>query len=221
MRHLAQPRVLLLASAASLVTTLACQLRLAHWANRSDPLWLLESAVFLCGIVLWGFVFAWHTPYTGRPVLAVKIEPRFFIAATLAGIMAAALFHYFLDPVLRPKIPEEYPADLNQWMALTLFSLAFNQLFLVFAPFAWLVRLFRRPRVAAGLTVLFGAFVLAMKLRAVSAPISPALTAALLAGRLAAGGLAVFIYWRGGLLLIWWWTLLIEARHLPDCLDSH
>jgi len=220
MRHLAQPRVLLMASAAALVTTLACHLRLAHWLNRADPLWLLESAIFLCGIVLWGFVFAWHTPYTGRPVLTFKLDPRLFVTATLAGIAAAATFHLFLDPVLRPKIPEEYPADLKQWLALALFSLAFNQLFLVFAPFAWLVRLFRLPRVAAVLTVLFGAVVLAIKIHSTPAPISSALFATLLAGRIVMGFLAVSFYLRGGVLLSWWWTLLVEMRHLPDLMGN-
>jgi hypothetical protein len=218
MRHLAQPRVLLLAVAAALVTTLACHLRLAHWLNRPDPLWLLESSIFLCGIVLWGFVFAWHTPYSGRPVFTLKIEPRLFLAVTLAGIVVATLFHLLVDPPLRSKIPEDYPVVGGQWLALALFSLAFNQLFFVFAPFAWLVRLFRNQRVAVGLTVLFGALVFAMKIHSIPAPIPSPLFAALLTSRIIMGFLAVSFYLRGGVLLSWWWTLLIEARHLPDCL---
>ena len=216
MRHLAQPRVLLLASAASLVTTLACHLRLAHWLTRSDPIWLLEGIIFFCGIVLWGFVFAWHTPYTERPVFALKIKPRLFLTVTLAGIVVATLFHLLLDPTLRSKMPEDYPADVKQWLALALFSLAFNQLFFVFAPFAWLIRLFRNVRVAIILTVLFGAVVLAVKIHSTLASLSPLLFAAFLAGRIVMGFLAVTFYWRGGVLLSWWWTLLIEARHLPD-----
>ena len=216
MRHLAQPRVLLLAVAAALVTSLACHLRLAHWLNRPDPVWLLESVIFLCGIVLWGFVFAWHTPYTGRPVFALKIAPQLFAAVTLAGVVVAAMYHLLLDPALRLKIPEDYPADLKQWLAVVLFSLTFNQLFFVFAPFAWLVRLFHNVRVATILTVLFGAVVLALKIHSTFTPISPLLFAVFLIGRIIAGFLAVLIYLRGGLLLSWWWTLLIEARHLSD-----
>jgi hypothetical protein len=214
MRHLAQHRVLMLASTASLATTAACHLRLAHWLTRSAPLWYLEAVIFFCGIVLWSFVFAWHTRYTGRPVFALRIEPRLFAAVTLTGVVAATLFHLLLDPALRLKMPEEYPADPGQWLALVLFSLAFNQLFLVFAPYAWLIRLFQSPRAAIVLTVLFGAVVLALKIHSAPAPISPALAATLLTGRIAMGFLAVTFYLRGGALLSWWWTLLIEARHL-------
>jgi hypothetical protein len=216
MRHLAQPRVLILASIASLVSTLACQLRLTHWLKRADPLWLLEPTFFLCGIVLWGFVFAWHTAYTRRPVFTLKIEPRLFITVTLTGIAVAAAFHLLLDPALRLNKPEDYPADLKQWLAWTLFSLAFNQLFFIFAPFAWLMRLFQNPRAATVLTVLFGAFVLAIKNHSSRTPLPFLLLAMVLAVRIGMGILSVSFYLRGGVLLSWWWTLLIEARNLLD-----
>jgi hypothetical protein len=214
MRHLAQPRVLILAGITALATTLACHLRLAHWLNRSDPLWLLEPAIFLCSIVLWGFVFAWHTQYTHRPVFTLKVEPWLFIAVTAAGIAVATAYHLFLDPSLRLKTPEEYPADMKQWVAMALFSVAFNQLFFVFAPFAWLIRLFQNRRVATVLTVLFGAFVLTIKCLAATTPIPFLLFATLLAVRIGMGFLSVSFYLRGGVLLSWWWTLLVEARNL-------
>jgi hypothetical protein len=220
MRHFAQPRVLMLASAAALVTTLACHLRLTQWLTRSDPVWLLEAVIFFCGIVLWSFVFAWHTPYTGRPVFTLKIEPRLFGAVTVAGVVVATTFHLLLDPALRIRTPEEYPSDVPQWLALALFSLAFNQLFFVFAPFAWLIRLFHNVRTAIVLTVLFGVVVLACKIHSSPLPISPLLFAAFLAGRIAMGFLAVSFYLRGGVLLSWWWTLLIEARHLPGLVGN-
>ena len=216
MRNLAQPRVLKLAGVASLATTLACYLRLAFWLKRSDPLWLLTAAIFLCSIVLWSFVFAWHTQYTHRPVFTINVEPRLFITVTVAGIAVATAYHWFLDPSLRLKTPEEYPADMKQWLAIVLFSMAFNQLFLIFAPFAWLMRLFQNRRMATVLTVLFGAAVLAIKIHSTPTPISPVLFAAFLTGRIAMGFLAVWIYLRGGVLLSWWWTLLVEARLLLD-----
>jgi len=216
MRHLAQPKVLKLAGIAALGTALACYPRLSFWLNRSEPIWYLEAMIFLCSMVLWGFVFAWHTPCTNRPVFVRQIEPIPFIAATLIGIAAAAVFHLFIDPSLRPRIPEEYPADLKQWFALALFSLFFSQLFLLFAPFAWLMRLFQNRRVATGLTVLFGAAVLVIRIRALPMPIPPLLFAALLAGRILAGFLAVWFYLRGGVILIWWWAFLFEARNLLD-----
>ena len=172
--------------------------------------------LFLCAIVLWGFVFAWHTQYTHRPVFVLKPEPGPFLAVTLVGIIAAVVFHLFLDPSLRPPMPEEYPADLKEWFASVLFSLFFNQLFLLFAPFAWLMRLFQNRWVATSLTVLFGACVMAMKNQSLPTPVPPLLMAALLAGRIVMGFLAVWFYLRGGVLLIWWWTFLFEARHLLD-----
>ena len=135
---------------------------------------------------------------------------------TVAGIAAATGLHLFLDPSLRLKVPEDYPTGSEQWFALVLFSIAFNQLFLIFAPFAWLIRLFQNRRVATGVTVLFGAIVLAIKIRHLPTPVPPPLFAMLLAGRVVMGFLAVSFYLRGGVLLSWWWTLLIEARHLLD-----
>jgi hypothetical protein len=206
------------ATAAAAVSTPACHLRLAHWQNRPDSLWLLEALLFFCSIVLWSFVFAWHTEYTRRPVFAPRLEPRVFAIVTVTGIAAGAVFHILIDPALRTRMPEDYPADLEQWFALLLFSMAFNQLFFIFAPFAWLVRLFQNEKAAAGLTVLFGAAVLAVKLHSTPVPMSTALFAALLAGRVVMGCLSVSFYLRGGMLLSWWWTLLVESRHLANLL---
>ena len=221
MRQLVQPRVLALASIAALVTTLACYPRISLWLNRSAPLWYLEAVIFFCGIILWGFVFAWHEAYTHRPVFTRKLEPRLFITVTVAGIAVATAFHLFIEPVLRLKTPEDYPANLRQWLAMALFSLAFNQLFFIFAPFAWLMRLFQDRRVATMLTVLFGAFVLMIKNHSVAQHRLPfSLLAMLLAVRIGMGFLAVLFYLRGGVLLSWWWTFLIEARNLPDFTDN-
>jgi magnesium-transporting ATPase (P-type) len=214
-RHLLQPKVLNLASIAALTSALACYPRISLWTGRSAPIWYLEGAIFLCGIVLWSFVFAWHEPYTHRPVFVLKPEPKLFLAATLIGIVAAVVFHLWLDPSLRSKLPDEYPASLQQWFAQVLFALAFNQLFLLFAPFAWLMRLFKNRQAAISLTVLFGVCILAMKIRSLPTPVPPLPLAALLAGRIVMGFLAVSFYLRGGVLLVWWWTLLFEARLLP------
>ena len=214
MRHLFQPRVLKWASIAAFASAVACYPRLVFWTSRSAPLWYLEAMIFLCGIVLWGFVFAWHEPYAHRPVFILKQETKPFIAVTMIGVIAAVVFHLWLDPPLRSKIPEEYPADLNHWFAYLLFALAFNQLFLLLAPFDWSLRLFKNRWVAASLTAVFGACVLALKIQALSTPVSPLLLAALLIGRVVTGFLAAWFYLRGGAILIWWWTLLFQSRHL-------
>ena len=214
MRHLFQPRVLNLAVIAALASALASYPRLSLWLNRSAPVWYLEGTIFLCGIVLWGFVFAWHTQYTHRPVFILKPEPGPFIAATVVAIIAAAVFDLLLDPSLRSKLPEEYPADLEHWFAFLLFTLAINQLFLLFAPFDWLMRLFKNRWLATNLTVLFGAMLLAIKTQSLPAQLPPLLFAALLTGKVVTGFLAVAFYLRGGVLLVWWWTFLFETRHL-------
>jgi hypothetical protein len=220
MRNLAQPRVLILATIAALATTLACYPRLSFWLNRAFPIWYLEAVIFCCGIILWSFVFAWHTQYAHRPVFTLKIESRLFAIVTVAGIVVAMGLHLFLDPLLRLKTPEEYPANVKQWLAIVLFSLALNQLFLVFAPFAWLIRLFRNTWLATCLTVLLSVIVMAIKIQSNPTPFPPLLFAALLAGRVVMGFLAVSFYLRGGVLLSWWWTLLIEARHLVDLVGN-
>ena len=214
MRNLAQPQVLKLAGIAALVSTMASYPRLSLWLNRPGPMWYLEAVIFFCSMVLWGFVFAWHTPYTQRPVFTLRIEPRWFIAVTLIGIVATLISHLWLDPSLRSTVPEDYPADLKQWCAFVLFSMAFKQLFLLFAPFDWLMRLIKYRWAATILTVLFGIFVLVIRIRALPTPLPPLLLAALLAGRIVMGFLAVWFYLRGGVILIWWWTLLFEARLL-------
>jgi hypothetical protein len=216
MRHFLQPQVLKWAVIAALASALACYPRLSLWLNRPAPIWYLEATIFFCSIVLWGFVFAWHTRYTNRPVFILKLEPKPFIVVTMIGIVIATMFRLWLDPLLRSKTPEDYPTDLNHWFALLLFALAFNQLFLLFAPFAWLMRLSKNRWVAASLTALFGAGVLAMKIQSLSTPFPLPLLTALLAGRAVISFLAIWFYLRGGVILIWWWTLLFEARLLLD-----
>ena len=221
MRHLFQPRVLNQASLAAAVSALACYPRLLLWLHRPGPIWYLEATLFVCGIMLWGFVFAWHEPYANRPVVVLKLEPAPFFGATLIGILAATVVHLWLDPALRSKMPDDYPVDLKHWFASVLFSLALTQLFLIFAPFDWLMRLFKNRWLAASLTALFGAGVLVMKIHSLAAPVSPLLLATLLAGRLVIGFLAVSFYLRGGVVLVWWWAFLFEARHLPDLIGAH
>ena len=221
MRLLLQTRVLNRASVAALISALACYPRLLLWPNHPGPIWYLEATILLCGIMLWSFVFAWHTACTNRPVFLLKLESRTFVLVTVIGAVIAGGIHLWLDPSLRSKMPEEYPADLKSWLASLLFSLALTQLFLVLAPFDLFARTLRNARLAAALTALFGAFVLAMKLNLVTTPISPWLLVALLVGRAVMAYLAVSFYLRGGVFLVWWWTFLFDARLLPDLPGHH
>ena len=214
MRRLVQPRIVQSAALAALATTLLCYPRFALWTGRTHPLWYLEAVTFCGSFVLWAFVFAWHTHYTQRPVFTLRISPGAWAVATVAGILMAFLLHRFLDPALRQTTPEDYPLNLSQWAAMTLFSLALNQLFLVFAPFAWLMRLSRRPTIAVAGTVLIGVVVLLLKTRLSPEPLPMTLLVALVGVRLTLGLLAVGFYLRGGVLLASGFTLLVQARHL-------
>ena len=152
-RRLADPTVLKSAALAALGSAVLCYPRFALWPARRAPIWYLEAVMFFGGIVLWAFVFAWHTRYTERPVFTMRWSPTLFGAATLAGVLAAIGMHEFIDASLRAQTPEDYPASFTQWLAMTLFSLSFAQLFLVFAPVAWLMRLCRNRTAAMALTM--------------------------------------------------------------------
>jgi len=204
------------AAVAAAGTALACCPRFLAWPERSAPVWFLAIAAFLCSIVLWSFVFAWHTAYSGRPVWISRPDLKLFTAITAIGVAVGTAYHLWIDPALRAKAPGEFPPDVAHWAAWALFALSLNQLFVVFAPFAFFVRLFRQPLAAAILTALFGVFILTNKLSVLPGPLPSSLVAALIVGRLAGAYFAVVLYLRGGILLASWWTLLLEARLLLD-----
>lgn len=214
MQHLLQPRVLNAASLAGAASALACYPRLALWLGSPGPVWFLEATIFLSGIVLWGFVLAWHVPYTGRPVFNFKIDPGPFITATVVAAGTAMVFYWWLDPALRAKLPREYPADAKEWGANVLFSLALAQLFLVFAACDWMMRLSKRRWLAMGFTAILAAAVQAMRIHSLPGTFSTGLTVLLVGLRAGGGLLAAAFYLRGGALLVWWWALILESRNL-------
>jgi hypothetical protein len=181
----------------------------------------LEAVLFLGGTVLWAFVFAWHLKYTGQPVFKARMDPLLLGMVTTAGIGAALLLFFVMDPRIRDLTPADYPRNVAEWAAMTLFSLAFTQVFLVFAPFAWLMRLFREKSAAIGLTAMFGFFVIVLKNQSSPTPIPIDMFSALLAFRVATGLFSIYCYLQGGALLLWWWVLLLESRHLPSLLTAN
>ncbi|HTL54739.1 MAG TPA: hypothetical protein VL361_03635 [Candidatus Limnocylindrales bacterium] len=214
MRSLGKPEVLRSAAIAAFFTCVACYPRLCLAPRLAYPVWYLAALLFLGSIVLWAFVFAWHTQYTGQPVVTVRIAHIPFLWATASGLTLASVLRLWLDPVLRARNPDDFPLTFEQWAAVTLFSLAFTQLFLVFAPFAWALRLARRQSVAVVLTVLFGLYVLAVKNYRSPGPVSTQLWSGLFLVRLIISLGSVLFFIRGGLLLVWWWGFLLQSRHL-------
>ena len=73
MRSLARPEVLRSAIIAGLCSTLVCWPRIATAPHQRYPVWYLEAVVLSGSIVLWGFVFAWHTQYRQRAVFTLKV----------------------------------------------------------------------------------------------------------------------------------------------------
>ncbi|HTB86237.1 MAG TPA: hypothetical protein VK742_21495 [Candidatus Sulfotelmatobacter sp.] len=215
MRHLLQPRTMNRAILAAAGSTLACWPQFVLWDTKHFPLYYLLASAFFCGIVLWSFVFAWHTPYTGRPIFTDKFDPKLFSVVTLAGIILSTACKFWLDPKLKMAFPEDYPTDLLHWFAEVLFVFAFGQLFLTFAPCDWLMRLCRNRPVTVVLTAAFGASVTAMKMQPHAGEISTEVFTYLLTGRFLGALLAVLFYLRGGMVLAWWWALLFELRLLP------
>jgi hypothetical protein len=136
------------------------------------------------------------------------------MAATFGGAGGALILHLLIDPTLRSVAAREYPSTVWSWVAMTLFLLAFDQLFVCFAPFAFFVRLSRNEKLATALTVLFGVFLLHLKIRSWSAQLPPVFILELFAWRILADGLSVYFYLNGGTPLTWWWALLLQLRHL-------
>ena len=215
MLRLAQSRTLKSAGVAAALTSLACHPRFAVW-KVPYSIWYLELVLFLGSFLLWAFVFAWHTHFTDRPVFNRRVEPRLWLLVTCAGIVVAIGLHWYLDPAFKRRTPADYPTSINQWFGMTAFALAFTPLFLTYAPLAWAVRLVQRVWLAGVFTVLFGVFVMLLKIQADPKPLAPTVFMELLALRLVLGVCSVNLYLRGGAWLVWWWTLLLEFRHLLD-----
>jgi hypothetical protein len=215
MRDLFHPDLIKPTATSALATAILCLPRLCLWQTRVHPIWYLEAVVFAGGFVLWGFVFAWHTKYTGLPLFTLNMREGGFAFATLAGLGIAVVLRMFIDPLARQAMPEDFPTNWEQWLAAGLFTLSLSQLFLVFAPFAWLMRLFKRRTIAFALTVLLGIAVFVVKTMRAPTPLAPALFGTLLLTRLIVGMLTVGIYLRGGLLPTLWLGSLVHLHFLP------
>jgi hypothetical protein len=216
MRKLAQPQVVTAAAVAAALSAALSLPRMLLWSKRPFPLWYVETTLFLGGFVFWAFVFAWHTEYTRRPVFTFKIKPSILTFATLVGVATGLGLRFFLDPSFRQISPEDYPADFPHWVASTLFALAFTQLFLLYAPFAWLMRLFRNEQAATALTIVLSVTVLLLKTHSSPTPPPFSMFLELLVLRVVLVFFAIWFYLRGGILLVSWLGLLLEARHLFD-----
>src|SRR6266699_2258970 len=100
MQALGKPEVLRSAIIAAAASSVACYPRLLTAPELKYPIWYLEGILFLGGIVLWAFVFAWHTACSQRPIFTSKVDVLGLGAATITGILGAACLHVFMDPAM-------------------------------------------------------------------------------------------------------------------------
>src|SRR3954471_13799836 len=115
MRDLGKPDVLKKAGFAALGSALACFPRLVLWPASRYPIWYYEALLFLGGMVLWAFVFAWSEKYSHRPVFRWRIPWWEFLLVTAAGVGASAAQRLTVDPVWKSYISEDFPASATQW----------------------------------------------------------------------------------------------------------
>jgi len=214
-QDLTRPKVMITALTAALGTSIACYPRLAMWSQRPQALWVLVCVLFASAWVIWGFALAWHEKYTGRPMAPRPLNPRLWALAMLAAAIIGAVFHFVFDPLIRAHAPGDLPGSLEEWAAMTLFAMAFQQLFLVFGPLAFFARILGNGRAAVYLTLFFGGVVIAAKAQPLTAQLPWYGGAGFLAFRMLAGLLTIFFYMRGGIPLAYGWTLALQLRLLP------
>lgn len=213
MRSLAEPAVLLRAAIAAALTALACYPRLAHWGQRTDAVWFYEVVIGWAAFVMWAAVFAWHEKHGQHPVFPKRVPPNLWLIALALGGAGAAISFHFGDPTLRQFAPTDFPRNPAQWTEHVLFNLAMEQLFLCFAPFAFLVRLLPGVKAASVATVLFGLLVFALKLQSVAAALTWDAALGLALFRALNSAVAVWLYCRGGVWLVWLFALVLQCRH--------
>jgi len=216
MRHLGKTEVLRAAGIATLLTGAACYPRLSIWDMLEGRVFANLLVLMWCIFVLWAFVFAWHKEYFRQSPIRQDLPGRFWAAIGSAGLVTAVLLRFALDPWLRGVAPWDYPESGMEWMAVVLFAVFFGALFLVFAPFAFFIRLTRNIRFSCVATVLGAVTVMSLRYLATADDRSAATMAIL--GLVFAGQAAVSLtlYLKGGALAVWLFLFLVETRHLID-----
>jgi hypothetical protein len=216
MRYIAQPKVVTSALLAAVATALACYPRLVVWETRRLPVWYLELVLLLGTFFLWSFVLGWQRPYGGRDPLQPSKSPALWALATGGALAVAALHYWLFDPVMRGAAPDEFPSSPSAWLAMTLSSVTFTQLFVVFAPLAFFLRMISRRKLALALTLAFNLFVMLLKASLTTKPLTPALLSGLILIRLLGASFLVFIYLEGGLPLACWVSFVVQTRYLLE-----
>jgi hypothetical protein len=215
-RSLFQPRVMRNAAIAGLLTAIASYPRLILWNEPPGTILFLCMMLFWTAFCLWSFVFAWHEEGVASSVFLRKVDAKWWIGVTLLGVVAAILEYHFLDPHTRELKFVRFPQNFSEWGAMLLFNLAFDQLFLCFAPYAFFIRLFRKRNWAATQVVMLSVFVLVLKLFSEETLVFSPLIVTLFLLRIVGSSIVIFLYIRGGVVLVCWWVFLLQTRHFVN-----
>jgi len=215
-RQLGKTEVLRSAGIATLLTGGACYPRLSIWDRLEGQVAANLLVLMWCIFVLWAFVFAWHKEYYQREPIRLDLSWRNWVWIVAAGGLVAVALRVGLDAWLREVAPWNFPESGKEWLAIVLFAVFFGSLFMVFAPFAFFLRLTRRVRVSFGATVLGAVGVMMLRYLLMGSDRSAgalALLVLLFAGQTV---LALGLYLRFGALAVWVFLFLVEARHVLD-----
>ncbi|MGB0581250.1 MAG: hypothetical protein ACPGVU_16245 [Limisphaerales bacterium] len=214
MRLLAQPDILRSAGLASVVSGLLCFPRLQAAQRYEEMLIFAVLMLFWCQFVLWAFVFAWEPAYGKAEPLTIQRNPKHWALLMAGGVMVAGYQYFLVDPGYRAVAPNEYPYTFNAWWRQVLFTMAFSELFLCYAPLAFFVRLAQDEEWAMKLTVGFNVFFVAVKLFTMPQAPGAATIIALLILRLGIAYAAVRLYRWSGILAVSLLVLITQSRHL-------
>lgn len=214
MQDLTQPKIVRTSLLAGLITAIACFPRLALVPQKTHPLWFGTFLLFFCSTTLWGFVFAWHTKYSGWKVFRSRISSKDGLIAFGLGCIFTLLAWQAFDPFFRLQTPQNYPTTFSVWVAMSLFDLSLHPLFFILAPLAFFLRLFHSRHVAVVLTVSFSIILVSFKAYSGYISLPWHLAALFLIFRTISSFLSIYFYTRGGLLLLACWVVPLQIRSL-------
>jgi hypothetical protein len=215
MQLLLRSQTLTLAAIAAAVTALASWPRMAMWADRPAGVGFCVFAIWWTACFLWGFVFAWHEEETHRPLFQYRWPAKVAAGTVLGGIAVGLVAHFWFDPAVRQYTPEAFPHGRVEWVAMLLFAIFFEQLFVCYAAFSVLVRLSHRIRVAFTIAICLGIFVFWYKVTSLPSVPPASMIVAMLFGRILIQSATLYLYVRGGFLLASLWTFILYLRYLP------
>jgi len=167
---------------------------------------------FLIRMVFWlAVVLAWLPSGGAKPGAAAPSVKNLTVVVTDAS---GAIAWEGRTNAARLITPEDYPSSVRELISMILFALGFAQLFTLFAPFAWLIRLLGSEKLAATLTILFGVVLIFVKSHSSHVLLPPDHLLKLVLLTVASGLLSIHFLLRGGVFLTWWFALLLFSRHI-------